>query len=199
MWTQVDDALTLEMVDYLSKGDVAVTIRNLVEEAQAAGQNATWDAVKDRLTELYLDDDERGYRRELVDNLRQTPYQDTSEYGRKFSTAVQKAYTAPELLVPLVLQRVIKTFISSLRDKHVRTQVHLDRPATLAAAVQDADAASRAISRAEVEGRTEEPMEVGALTAKAQQTFEDEVLKTLKGLQGQCTGLQKQIHKLEKE
>ena len=69
-WTQADDALTLEMVGYLSKGDVAVTIRNLVEEAQAAGQNATWDAVKDRLTELYLDDDERGYRRELVDNLR---------------------------------------------------------------------------------------------------------------------------------
>ena len=108
-------------------------VRNLVEEAQVAGPNATWDAVKDRLTELYLDNDETEYRGEQVDNLRQTPYQDTipGEYGQKFSTVVQKAYTAAELLVPLVLQRVIKNFISGLRD----TQVHLDGPATLAAPV----------------------------------------------------------------
>ena len=132
----------------------AVMVRNLVEESQAAGQNATWDAVMDRLTELYLDDDEREYRGEQVDNLRQTPYQDTREYGQRFSTVVQKAYTAAELLVPLVLQRVIKNFISGLRDK----QVHLDGPATLAAPVQGANGASRAISRAEVEGRMEELM-----------------------------------------
>ena len=197
-WTGAGDALTLEMVGYLCKGEMAVTIRGVIED-HADGGGATWAVIKDHLTTTYLDEDEKEYRREKVDALRQAPYQDTREYGRKYAAAVSKAYTVVELAVPLVRDWLIKSFIGGLRDKSVRTQVHMERPANLDDAVTRANDVARAIGMAEVLGRVEEPMEVAALSRPpVPDSAIQELTKAMKEMQGALKGLQSQVSKLER-
>ena len=41
----------------------------------------------------YLDEDKQEYLRVEVEKVRQAPYEDSREYGRKFKAAVARAYT----------------------------------------------------------------------------------------------------------
>lgn len=194
-WTGCGDPLILEMVGYLASGALRSGIGDYVEGLGLEG--ATWDGVRDHVTRTFLDEDEAELQRGSVDRLKQAPYQDSREYGLKFSTAVQKAYTAAQLEVPLVMERLVKLFINGLRDREVRTQVHLARPADLEAAINRANSVARAVSLAETERRSEEPMEVGALPIGAQK--EDEFMSLLKELTGSLRGLQKQLGRVEKK
>ena len=197
-WTGAGDELIMEMVGYLSKGELAVSIRSFIDDLGDGGQ-PTWVQVKDHFTTTYLDEDEKEFRQEKVDALRQAPYQDTREYGRKYQAAVQRAYTVAELAVALVRERLIKNFIGGLRDKSVRTQVHLERPVNLDEAVTRANAAARAIGMAEVMGRLEERMEVGALpNPTGPDKSVSELTQVIKEMQGSIKGLQSQIGLMER-
>ena len=81
-WMGAGDELTLEMLGYLSKGELAVTIRSVIED-HTDGGGPTWALIKDTLTQTYLDKEEKEYRLEKVDSLCQAQHQDTREYGRK--------------------------------------------------------------------------------------------------------------------
>ena len=195
-WTNSPDTLIVEMVGYLSKGSLRTSIADFVE-SQVNG--ATWDQVKAHITTVFLAEDEVEHQRGNIEGLRQQPYQDSREYGLKFMAAVQKAYSQAELQVPLVMERLVKLFIGGLRDRDVRTQVHLARPANLTNAITRANDVARAVSMAECYSRTEEPMEVAALPLETTpRKKEDECWAILKELSGSIKGLQKQVGRIEK-
>ena len=123
-WTQAGDNLVLEMIGYLSKGPLRNSISDLIERRGQAQppQPVTWVVVREHIIEAFLDEDEPEHRRHKVDLLKQLPYQDSREYGIKYISSVQKAYTIQELAVPLVMERLVRNFIGGLRDREVRAQ-----------------------------------------------------------------------------
>ena len=195
-WTNSPDQLIVEMVGYLSKGSLRTSIADFVEQNPGG---VTWDGVRAHIATVFLAEDEAEHQRTNIENLRQQPYQDSREYGLKYMTAVQKAYTPDELQVALVMERLVKGFISGLRDREVRTQVHLARPANLTLAITRANNVARAVSMAECTYRKEEPMEVAALPLEAGPAEkEEECWAILKELSGSIKGLQKQVGRIEK-
>ena len=201
-WTGTGDNLVIEMVGYLSKGSLRTSIADYVDQQGQVvrGNGATWAGVRNHITANFLDEDEAEHMRRKADSVKQAPYQDSREYGLKYTNAINKAYTQAQLAVPLVLERVIDNFINGLRDKEVRTQVHLARPNTLQAAVTRANDVARALARGEVE-RVEEPMEIGALPQAATKKIaehKNELLTVVKDMSGSMRGLQKQIGRIEK-
>ena len=196
-WTNSPDQLIIEMVGYLSKGSLRTSIADFVEQNPGG---VTWNGVKGHVSTVFLAEDEPEHQRSHVEKLRQQPYQDSREYGLKFITAVQKAYTPAELQVPLVMERLVKSFIDGLRDREVRAQVHLARPSNLTAAVTRANNVARAVAMVECTHRNEEAMEISALPMEAAaRRKEDENWAVLKELAGSIKGLQKQVGRLEKK
>ena len=164
-WTQANDTLLLEMVGYLSIGSLATLIRESLEAMiqDPTGPPCGWQQVKEAIIASFLDEDEREYLRSKVDDIVQNPYEDSREYGRRYKEATRRAYEATELQLPLVMERLTRQFTQGLRDKAVRTQVFMQRPGTIDAAVEIANGAARAVGLAELSQRQEETMEVGAM------------------------------------
>ena len=115
---------------YLSKGALNSSISDYVQHKDAA-VGVTWDGVRRPVTSVFLDEDEGEHLRNYVDSLKQSQYQDSLEYGQKYTVAVQKAYTVEQRAVPLVMERIIRGFVNGLKDNVVRTQVFLAGPANL--------------------------------------------------------------------
>lgn len=171
-WTGAGDQLILEMCGYLSKGPLRQCIAARREQPQE--DLVTWEEIVQQVRVTFLNDDEAEILRDRVEKIRQQPYQDTREYGVKFMTGMNRAYTAEELQTPLVMQRLVNIFINGLRDKEVRTQVYLERPQTVAHASTHANSTARAVIRAEP--RQEEAMDVGAVpttTSKLEKTLDE--------------------------
>ena len=185
------------MVGYLSKRSLRTSIADYVEQNPGG---VTWICVRGHISTVFLAEDEAEHQRTSIESLHQQPYQDSREYGLKYMTAVQKAYTPAELQVALVMEHLVKGFISGLRDREVRTQVHLARPANLTLAIARANNVARAVSMAECAHRTEEPMEVAALPLEmGAAKKEEECWAILKELSGSIQGLQKQLGRMEKQ
>lgn len=197
-WTGATNSLILEMVGYLATGSLATTIRQFVRDAQA--QDRTWVLVKAAVVTHYLADDEQEYLRSIVEGLRQNPYEDSREYGRRFQTAVQDAYDRNQLEIPLVMERLVKLFVGGIRDAQVRTHINLQRPAHITRAIALANTAARAVSLSETDRRIEEPMEIGALPLKKTTPPEmDSLMELVTELKGAMKGLQKQVGRMERE
>ena len=199
-WTGAPDMLVLEMVGYLTTGSLATLVRDHISPAAGAGH--TWRECRALIIQNFLNEDEQEYLRSRVEALVQNAYEDTREYGRRFRDGVNKAYTLAEMAVPLVMERLVNLFINGVRDKQVRTQVHLAKPGTLDLAINCANNASRAVGKAECNTRVEEPMEVGALAPphvpvprKDQTSKEDDVKQLVKTLQGEVKSLRKSLER----
>ena len=193
-WTGANDGLLLEMVGYLATGGLAIQIRTYIAQL-AAGQHASWGGVKAGIEEAFLNEDEREYLRARVEQLTQNPYEDSREYGRRYREAVGRAYDPLDLQVPLVRDRLAKQYLHGLRDKAVRTQVFMQRPVGVDAAIEAANRTAHAVGLAEVGGRQEEPMEIGALPLHTppMPTMQDlaDIKQVLKTLQGEIKSLRK--------
>ena len=190
-WTTAPDILVLEMAAYLSSGSLASLIRNSVD-----GQvHPTWDNCKTQIINTFLNADEQEYLRSRVDNLVQNAYEDSREYARRFQEAVDKGYSTTDLGVDLIKKRLISLFINGLRDKQIRTYVHLEKPDTLANAYTTANNASRAVGKAECDARKVEPMEVGSLSPAAAKPppTKPPLEQLVKTLQGEVKSLRKII------
>ena len=197
MWTGASDAQIIKTTAYLSKGALNSSISDYVQRQDAA-VGVTWDGVRRHVTSVFLDEDEGEHLRNYVDSLKQSPYQDSREYGQKYTEAVQKAYTVEQRAVPLVMERIIRGFVNGLKDNVVRTQVFLARPANLEDAVNHANAVARAVSLSQPT-RVEEAMEVGAMPVTAREEPKSELSEILRELTGSVRGLQKQLGRVERQ
>ena len=182
------------MVGYLATGGLAIQIRTYIAQL-ATGQHASWEVVKASVGEAFLNEDEREYLRARVEQLTQNPYEDSREYGQRYREAVGRAYDPADLQVPLVRDRLAKQYLHGLRDKVVRTQVFMQRPVGVDAAIEAANRTAHAVGLAEVGGRQEEPMEIGALPLHTppMPTMQDlaDIKQVLKTLQGEIKSLRK--------
>ena len=107
-YTGNHDSLVIEMVGYLTKGTLAKVVR---EKMLATNEkDRTWELCKSMITENFLSVDECEFLRSKVEKLHQGPNEDIREYANKYNSAVSKAYTETELKVPLIQERLIKTF-----------------------------------------------------------------------------------------
>ena len=189
VWTGTPDPLVLLMVGYLTSGSLAILLREQVSP-QGDG-NRTWANCNALIVANFLNE----YLCSRVESLVQNAYEDVREYGRCF-----KAYARQEVAVPLVMERLVKLFVNSLRDKTVRTQVHLLHPNNLEAAFASAQNASRAISKAECSSRVGEPMEIAAVPTlptpnkTAEPRPRDDTQQILKTLQGEVKSLRHHIN-----
>ena len=195
VWTGATDSLVLEMVGYLASGSLATQILEYLQ-ASAPGDPATWDGAKAAIIRAFLNEDEREYLRSKAEKVTQYPYEDSREYGRRYREAVNRAYEPTDLQLPLIAERLTRQFVQGLRDKAVRTQVFLQRVATIDAAIEAANTAARAVGLAETDTRVEEPMEIGALPlpAKPESLAEwSEFRQLLKTIQGEMKSIRKAL------
>ena len=63
--------------------------------------------------------------------IRQATHQDVRDFSVEFDQKVKAAYTLAEQEVPLVQERLIRTFIDGIALRNVRRQCHAARPQTL--------------------------------------------------------------------
>ncbi len=160
-WCNASEAVTLYTVGYLVKGRLDLGIRRWIRDFNNPGTEVSWEYIKNQIAIEFLDADEAEHLRRKLTLMKQSGKQDVKEFSREFDQAVHLAYTDIELAVPLILEMVVRAFITSLRDENVKMLVHMGRPLTLKAAYEAGRTADRARTLA-TEVRTEEPMEVGA-------------------------------------
>ena len=91
-WTNTSNKSVIEMVGYLSKGALRTSIADYVEQNDP-DDGATWEGVRDHVSNSFLDEDEAQHLRKKAENIKQAPYQDSREYGLKYMNAINKAYT----------------------------------------------------------------------------------------------------------
>ena len=205
-WTGATDGLTLSMVGYLVKGDLDEAVRNWIranDQAEPQVPN-TWVLIRRRIEATFLDQDEQEYLRRKVDVLGQAPFQDVREYSRAYDRTVKRAYSAEERAVPVVRERLVRAFVSGLRDRSVRARIHAARPTTLEAAYTEAATVDRAEQLAGPLDRHEEPMEVAALPpppaemlkGAKEEAIEDVVSRLL---DRKLSGFQRQLCQLGKQ
>ena len=204
-WSGANQQLTLSTVGYLVKGRLDTSVRRWIREYEAenairdadAQENITWARIRKRIEQEFLGADEQEYLRKAVDEMQQGVLQDVREYARDFDQAVHRAYTADELDVAVVMERLIRTFIAGIRSGETRLQIHAARPETLEAAYERALTMDRARSLAGVRGRKEEPMEIGGLQKKVTTTHPEpglqKVLDTIKNLESQMGEMQRKL------
>lgn len=196
-WTNAPDPSILRMVGYLIKGDLDTAVREHIRDVGAG--HLTWAALKTFISENFLDQDEGEWRRKKVDSTKQTVTQDVRDYSVTFDQKVKKAYTAAERAVPLVMERLVRTFVDGISNREIRVRVHATRPDNLQEAYNAAITADRAEQLAGG-GRHEEPMELGAMSlnevlAKAKDSEQEgDLQKILK----KVNKLDKRLEKLEK-
>ena len=191
-WTGSPDALVLEMVGYLATGSLGA----LIQEHMAPNNGPhTWAECRALLFQHFWNEDEQEYLRAKVETVVQNAYEDTREYGMRFKDAVRKAYSNAELAVLLFMERLVNSYINGVRDKVGRMQVYLAKPVNIDQAITVTNNAARAVSKAECNSRTEEPMEVGVLvvpgpsTAQASRNGDNQAIgemrQLVKTLQGE--------------
>lgn len=159
-WCNATDAVTLYTVGYLVKGRLDLAIRNWIRDYDTAQVDITWQLIRTRIAGEFLDADEGEHLRKKLERMKQSVTQDVKEFSREFDQAVHLAYTDAELGIPLILERVVRSFIAALREENVKMLVHMGRPTTLKAAYDAGRTADRARTLS-IEERNEEPMEVG--------------------------------------
>ena len=195
VWTNANDGLVLEMVGYVALGSLANHIMAFMHSAPP-GTTRAWEEVKQAVIAAFLDEDEKEYLRSKVDHVVQSPYEDSREYARRYREAVGNAYDQQELQLPLVMDRLTKQFIQGLRDKSVRTHVHVQRPTAVDEAVEAANGAARAVGLAELGSQQEQPMEIGAMPLPLKTGLDTEkelreFRQLLKTVQGEMKSLRK--------
>ncbi len=203
-WCAATDAATLATLGYLVKGRLDTGIRNWIREYDIANIAVTWQLIKNRIEIEFLDADDGEILRKKVEEMRQSSSQNVKEFSREFDHAVHYAYTDTELGVPLILERVIRTFISALRNENIKMLVHMGRPLTLQAAYEAGRTADRAKTLS-TESRKEEPMEIGFVNkktsapAKAPVSEHQTLVDTIKLLTKNMEAMEARLKKAEEK
>ena len=176
VWTTANDNEMIRFLGALVSGSLATEIRKYVWTEHNGDR--TWEQIKTHIGDTFLGEDEPQHKRDLVEKCRQTAYETTREYSRRFAELVNKAYTPEQQADPIRTERIVKLYVEGIKNANVRVQTHLVRPASLDDAIAQALATSRALEMAGdaktpkkhvsfPEERVEEDMECGAMTGHA--------------------------------
>ena len=145
-------------------------------DAQPDRNNVTWAAIKLSIKGSYLTPDEDEFLRTELEKIKQTSYETTGAYGRRFAEAANTAYAEGDrnaVVMAVVLERYIKGLRShALKKRLIQEAV----PATIdaaMAAVENYSAQDERLRRMSSSSSTydnhrdatDEPMEVGAMYA----------------------------------
>ena len=197
VWTTANDQEMIRFLGALVSGSLATEIRRHVWTEHDGVR--TWEEIKTHIRDTFLGEDEPQYKRDLVEKCRQTAFETTREYSRRFSEFVSKAYTPDQQIDPIRQERLVKLYIEGIRNSNIRVQTHLIRPANLDAAIEQSIATSRALEMAG-EGkatkknvtfplqRQEEDMECGAMSNPMELQMR-EMLATMKVLQQEVAAM----------
>ena len=193
-WTLAGDDLIVEMVGYLSKGALRNAIAAYIQQVVLPAL-PTWIGAVEHISRIFLDEDETKHLRTQAEQIKQSTYMDTREYALKYEVAICKAYTPAELVIPLVQERIVETFIRGLREIYTRTHTYQSNPQTLKDAIHHANSASRTLARTRAaSGDGDEPMDISVIpkTASTTPDAKDDVAE----LKQMMRGLQTQVNQL---
>lgn len=214
-WTNIPEAICLTALGSLTKEVLRDGIYHFLEANQALPIG--WADVKIYIQNAYLEDDEPDYQRKELERSQQGAFEGIKEYSKGFQRALGRAYTPLQLLDPVHLARVIRSYIRGIYTGEVREKVYDSQPVTLQNAIDSSHiyATSKKL-RAERNGprmendafpcpeprrpeqqRREEAMDVGYLTQSA--PFPLPLLKKTEPLHEKYEGLDKRMKTLQKQ
>jgi hypothetical protein len=160
---------------YLIVASLTGSMRSCYEHFQAAQEardNVTWEAVRAHLREAYLTTDEQEHLRSELERIKQGAFESCAIYGRRFREAAHQAY-APTDRNAVVHKLLLDVYLRGLRDKPLVHKLIMEsNPATLDEAfdivaefIARKERMTRVLKQESEPSNTEEPMEVGAVTA----------------------------------
>ncbi len=169
----------------------------------APDRNAvTWEELSAHVRAQFLSTHEDDHLRDEVSRTKQTAYETTAAYGRRFREAADLGY--PVAGRNADQQRILKeAYLRGLRDRLlVERLIREGHPATFAAAITltqayeaDEYLVTRALEGVDLGPRREEPMEVD-LTERQSVAVERDESPQLAKLTRQVSGMSSQINKL---
>jgi len=188
--------LTVFIAGHTAEGPLRREIERFLSEATNR-DNVTWDQIKTHIQQQFWSQYEAERLRDEVDKVKQSAYENTMTYGRRFRDTADLGYPPGNRNADQ--QRVLlKAHLRGLRDRHmVERLVKEGRPADFTAAMtlaQQYESDEYKLHKA-LEGteRQEEPMEIGAMNG---QVLPEGVAKDIGDLQRKVGGMSQQITKL---
>ena len=160
----------------------------------------TWAALREHLQQAFLSPFESDRLRDEVEKVKQTGYESTSVYGRKFRDAADLGYP-PAGRNEDQNRTLLRAYLKGLRDRCiVERLIKEGRPETFMDAmtlVQGYESDEYLLNRA-LEGviTREEPMEVDQIRQKPRVETQAGSSKELENIQRQVSGLSRQFTKL---
>ena len=185
---------------------------------QADRNNVTWAAIKTSLKSAYLTPDETEYLRSELERIKQSAYETSGAYARRYSEAANMAYCKDdrnEVVQNVVLEKYIKGLRCNALKKRLIEEA---KPKTIdeaMLAVQDFTAQAERLKRMVTHGSDkeenqnsrEEPMEVGAMAAPPTHSPRNsasnsdalllQLAESMETMNRQMQGVQKEMAKLK--
>jgi hypothetical protein len=174
----------------------------------------TWAEIKLGLSAAYLMPDESEYLRSDLEKIKQSAYETTGAYGRRFSEAANMAYAKDDrndVVHRVVLERYIKGLRCNALKKRVIQETRPTNIDEALAAVQNFSAQGEQLrcmiadSPSDATDQREEPMEIGAMYAPPQQATRTpssdallvQLTESMDTMNRQMQGVQKEMAKLK--
>lgn len=190
-----DDEAVCEVVANTAQGSLRKAYERFMQ-AQADRSQVTWKAVKKHLRAGFLSADEDEYLRTAMEKVKQTDFETTAAYARRFLEAADSAYSQDKR--NLAENRIILTaYIRGLHNRDmVKRLVQEARPATVEEAVQAVERFAadeeRLVRYGWSDDTTHEPMEIGEV-----QTAKTAMTEALEKLTRQVNGLQREFSRMK--
>ena len=142
------------------------------QAAQEARNEVTWAQVRTHLQDAYLTADEKEHMRSELEHIKQGAFESCAIFGRRFREAAHQAYATADRNA-VVHKLLLDVYLRGLRDKPLVHKLIMEsNPATLDEAfdivaefIARKERMTRVLKREPEPSNTEEPMEVGAVTA----------------------------------
>ena len=162
---------------YIASQSATGAMRREIEhflDAQPNRHAVTWPQLRAHLEQAFLSPHEDDKLRHEVEQIKQAAYETTASYGRRFREAADLAYPAPGAAAQRNADQtrlLLRAYMRGLRDRRiVERLVREGRPADFSAAMTLVQAYEAddyrlhlALNEGVIEGRMEEPMEIGAV------------------------------------
>jgi hypothetical protein len=198
------DAETLKLVIATLQGAMRRCYEHFLD-SQEDRNNVTWAAVKTHLRAAYLTSDESEFLRSELETIKQSSYESTGAYSRRFVEAANKAYDE-DARNGVVQQIVLDLYMKGLYSSALMDRLILEvEPTTMdeaTAAVASFAAKQERLKRLKGQRKPatseEEPMEIGAIGKNHSNSGTDSAMAdALVTLARQMQGVQKELTKLK--
>lgn len=199
--------LTVYIASQSAQGQLQIELEHFLNQQQNRS-TVPWTTLKSHIQQAFLSTHEDDRLRNELEKIKQGAYESTTSYARRFRELTILAFPIRYDNAGLPLERsdlevrlLLRAYTSGLKDHETMVRLLRDgRPTTAERAMAivleyEADAytveITHELSRAK---RTEEPMEVGAISEAKGNS--DALDKRMTGMERQMTGLTQQFTKL---